>query len=72
MYFVDIAAPSGTLRSIALVPLCINQFRLVPASSADIEWIRQTLDRESRKFTTSIVMAAPGPLAVTTALSQYV
>ena len=39
MYFVDIAVTSGAVSGIELVPLCIKQFQLVPASASDTEWI---------------------------------
>ena len=37
MYFVDIAVTSGAVNGIELVPLCIKQFQLVPASASDTE-----------------------------------
>ncbi len=64
MYFADIAAKSGAVSSIALVPLRIKQFKLVPASAGDIEWLQQTLNRESRQFATSVVVTSPGHLTV--------
>lgn len=64
MYFVDIAVTSGTVSGIELIPLCIKQFQLVPASASDTAWIQQTLDRESRRFGTSVVVTAPGRLTV--------
>jgi len=62
MYFVDIAVTSGTVSGIELIPLCIKQFQLVPASASDTDWIQQTLDRESRHFGTSVVVTTPGRL----------
>jgi poly-gamma-glutamate capsule biosynthesis protein CapA/YwtB (metallophosphatase superfamily) len=64
MYFVDIAVTSGTVSGIELIPLCIKQFQLVPASASDTDWIQQTLDREGRHFGTSVVVTAPGRLTV--------
>ena len=64
MYFVDIAVTSGTVSGIELIPLCIKQFQLVPASASDTEWIQQTLNRESGQFATSVVVTAPGRLTV--------
>ena len=64
MYFVDIAVTSGAVNGIELVPLCIKQFQLVPASASDTEWIQQTLDRESGHFATSVLVTAPGRLTV--------
>ena len=62
MYFVDIAATSGAVSCIELVPLGIKQFKLVPASAGDIEWLQHTLNRESRQFATSVVVTSPGHL----------
>jgi poly-gamma-glutamate capsule biosynthesis protein CapA/YwtB (metallophosphatase superfamily) len=64
MYFVDIAATSGAVSCIELVPLGIKQFKLVPASAGDIEWLQHTLNRESRRFATSVVVTSPGHLTV--------
>ncbi|HMA57338.1 MAG TPA: CapA family protein [Pseudolabrys sp.] len=71
MYFVDIAI-SGAVSGINLVPLCIKRFQLVPASTADAEWLRKTLDRESHRFGTSVVMAAPGRLTVRSTVTSEV
>jgi poly-gamma-glutamate synthesis protein (capsule biosynthesis protein) len=71
MYFVDIAI-SGAVSGIDLVPLCIKRFQLVPASAADAEWLRKTLDRESHRFGTSVVMAAPGRLTVRSTVTSEV
>ena len=64
MYFVDIAATSGAVSCIELVPLRIKQFKLVAASAGDIEWLQQTLNRESRQFATSVAVTSPGHLTV--------
>lgn len=50
MYFADIDPASGNLLALELVPLNIRRFQLIHASSDDAEWLRQTLDRESRRF----------------------
>jgi poly-gamma-glutamate synthesis protein (capsule biosynthesis protein) len=64
MYFFDIAAIDGSVRGIEIIPLSIKQMRLVRASTADVEWIRDTLDAESRKFGTTVTTASPGRLTV--------
>jgi poly-gamma-glutamate synthesis protein (capsule biosynthesis protein) len=64
MYFIDVAATDGTISGIEIVPLSIKQMRLVQASAADVEWIRDTLDTESRKFGTIVTMASPGRLTI--------
>lgn len=62
MYFIDIALASGTVSGIEIIPLCIKKLRLVPASVTDFEWIRQTLDSESRKFATTVTATASNRL----------
>lgn len=50
----DMDAGSGDLVGLELVPFQIRRFRLNRASSADTEWLRRTIDRESAKFGTRI------------------
>ena len=69
MYFIDIAPTSGTVSGIEIIPLCIKQLRLVPASVADFEWIRQTLDSESRKFATIVTATTPSRLTASSTLA---
>jgi len=67
MYFVDIAVSSGRVSNIELVPLNIKRFQLVAPSIADIKWIQQRLDIESRLFATRVSMTTSGRLAVRSA-----
>jgi poly-gamma-glutamate capsule biosynthesis protein CapA/YwtB (metallophosphatase superfamily) len=71
MYFADIHPESKDLVALELVPLQIRKFRLTRASSKDVGWLRETLDRESRKFETQ-VLACDGRFSVSwpTPLSQ--
>ena len=64
MYFADIDPTSRTLAAAAIVPLHIRKFSLVRPSGPDIDWVRQTLDRESREFRTSVALIPPGRLAL--------
>lgn len=64
MYFADIDPLSKNLISLELVPLQIRQFRLNQPSSNDVEWLRQTLDRESQEFETRLTLTASGRLAL--------
>lgn len=64
MYIADLDPRDGTLAALDLVPLQIRQFRLVRPSGDDADWLRQTLDRESRKFGAGVVPRAGGRLAV--------
>ena len=64
MYFADIGPATRTLSAVDTVPLQIRKFTLVRPSGADIDWVQQTLDRESRRFGTEIVVIPPGRLAL--------
>jgi poly-gamma-glutamate capsule biosynthesis protein CapA/YwtB (metallophosphatase superfamily) len=64
MYFADIEPASGDVVAVAIVPLQIRNFRFVHPPSSDIDWTRQTLDRESRQFGTRVTMTSPGRLAL--------
>ncbi len=54
MYFADIDAPTGQLRALTMTPLQIKRFRLNHPRPSDVDWLRQTLDRESRAFGASV------------------
>lgn len=64
MYFVDLEPGSGKLAALEIVPLQIRQFRLVRPSRQDVDWVWQTLDRESRPFGTSVATTGESRLAV--------
>jgi poly-gamma-glutamate capsule biosynthesis protein CapA/YwtB (metallophosphatase superfamily) len=72
MYFVNIAITGGAVSNIEMIPLSIKQLRLVPASKADVEWIRQKLDSESRKFATTVTMSDPGHLIANPAVTHEI
>lgn len=64
MYFADIDPTSRTLAAAEIVPLQIRKFSLVRPSRPDIDWVRQMLERESRRFGTRIAVIPPGRLAL--------
>ena len=64
MYIADFDTESGALAALDLVPLQIRQFRLARPSDDDADWLRHTLDRESRKFGTAVVPGTGGRLAL--------
>jgi poly-gamma-glutamate synthesis protein (capsule biosynthesis protein) len=53
MYFPSLDADSGRLLSLEMVPTQVRQLRLRRASSDDARWLRETLEREGRRFETS-------------------
>jgi poly-gamma-glutamate capsule biosynthesis protein CapA/YwtB (metallophosphatase superfamily) len=64
MYFADLEPTSGTLHALKLVALQIKNFRLSRPSRQDVEWVQQTLDRESRRFGTRVTFDADQNLVV--------
>lgn len=50
MYFPTLDMQSGALVELELVPLSIRHFRLQRPSLADARWLRDTVDRECRRF----------------------
>jgi poly-gamma-glutamate capsule biosynthesis protein CapA/YwtB (metallophosphatase superfamily) len=64
MYFAGVDAASAAVVSLEIVPLQIRNFRLVRPSRQDVEWLQQTLDRESTKFGARVVPDVAGRLAL--------
>jgi poly-gamma-glutamate capsule biosynthesis protein CapA/YwtB (metallophosphatase superfamily) len=64
MYFADVEPASGNLAAADIVPLQIRQFRLVRPSAEDVDWVRQRLERECRRFGATVAAAATGRLAL--------
>jgi poly-gamma-glutamate synthesis protein (capsule biosynthesis protein) len=64
MYFARVDAASAAVAGLEIVPLQIRNFRLARPSRQDVEWLRQTLDRESRRFGARIVLDAAGRLVL--------
>ena len=55
---------SSDLVALELVPLQIKRFQLDRVASEDVNWLQQTLDRESRPFGARVGIAPEGKLAV--------
>lgn len=62
LYFLDLDPHGGELRRLGMTPLRIRRFRLCRAAPADAEWLRTTLDRESRRFGAGVELDADGRL----------
>ncbi|MBS0525812.1 MAG: CapA family protein [Proteobacteria bacterium] len=62
MYLPELDTRDGRLLSLTLVPLRLRNFRLQHASPADAGWLAQMLDRESRKYGTSVAPGTDGAL----------
>jgi poly-gamma-glutamate capsule biosynthesis protein CapA/YwtB (metallophosphatase superfamily) len=62
MYLVEMDRETGRLVSLMMTPLQIMRFRLWRAKSADVVWLRTTLDREGRALGTGVVEGPRGTL----------
>jgi poly-gamma-glutamate synthesis protein (capsule biosynthesis protein) len=57
MYFATIDCSTGHLVRLGMRPLQIHNFRLQHPSSSDRAWLRETLDRQCRRFDSHIVLS---------------
>jgi poly-gamma-glutamate capsule biosynthesis protein CapA/YwtB (metallophosphatase superfamily) len=64
MYFVRMAPLTGKLVSLEMVPMQIQRFRLQRASDLDIQWLHNTLDRESKRFNHRVELTDDNTLLV--------
>ncbi len=64
MYLPRLTIPDGALAELPLEVFRIRQFRLNRASPEDTLWLRDTLDRESRRFGTRLELRQENRLAV--------
>jgi poly-gamma-glutamate capsule biosynthesis protein CapA/YwtB (metallophosphatase superfamily) len=64
MYFVDVDPATAVVVRLEIVPLLIRNFRFAQPSRPDIEWLRQRLDRECRRFGTGVVLTGTGRLVL--------
>jgi poly-gamma-glutamate capsule biosynthesis protein CapA/YwtB (metallophosphatase superfamily) len=64
MYLARVDAASAAVVSLEIAPLQIRNFRLARPSSQDVEWLQQTLDRESRRFGVRVGLDTAGRLVL--------
>ncbi len=64
MYFVDVDPATADVVGLETVPLLIRNFRFVQSSRPDVEWLRQRLDRECRRFGTGVMLNGAGRLVL--------
>jgi poly-gamma-glutamate capsule biosynthesis protein CapA/YwtB (metallophosphatase superfamily) len=64
MYFAKVDPTNGDLLSLAMTPLQIRRFRLNTPKRADVEWLRRTLDRESKIFGAGVEIERDRKLAL--------
>jgi len=54
MYFVSVDASTGKLVSLQMTPMQIKNFKVNRTSRADALWLRDTLNREGKRFGTQV------------------
>jgi poly-gamma-glutamate capsule biosynthesis protein CapA/YwtB (metallophosphatase superfamily) len=64
MYFVSTNPSTGKLVSLSMTPMQVKRFRLNHAAANDALWLRDVLNREGKKFGTSVHLQADNTLAL--------
>ena len=64
MYFLAIDPSNGRLVRFEMTPLQIRRIRLNRASRTDAAWVRDTLNREGKRFGTRVELAADNTLTL--------
>lgn len=64
LYFASIDPATGTLAGLRMPVVQARQLRLRPAPSADVAWLRSTMERISSRFGTHFDLDAEGSLSV--------
>jgi poly-gamma-glutamate capsule biosynthesis protein CapA/YwtB (metallophosphatase superfamily) len=64
MYFVSMDPSTGNLVSMRMTPLQIKHFRLNRVSGSDALWLKNTLNRECKKFGTRIELNTDNTLTL--------
>ncbi len=54
MYFATLDSSTGKLVNLQMIPTQIKRFRVQRASTVDILWLRERLNREGKRFGTSV------------------
>jgi poly-gamma-glutamate capsule biosynthesis protein CapA/YwtB (metallophosphatase superfamily) len=64
LYFASVAAGTGTLATLHMVPMQATKMRLRHAATADSEWMRAALERVSHRFGSRISYQPDGTLTL--------
>jgi poly-gamma-glutamate synthesis protein (capsule biosynthesis protein) len=71
LYFASLAADTGTIAALHMVPMQARKMRLQHASAADGQWLRAVLDRISRRFGSRIGHQPDGALILRPPASDH-
>lgn len=66
LYFASVAASTGALISLGLVPLRVRRLRLGRAPAPDVRWLQETLDAISRDYGSRFDVDEQGTLVLRT------
>jgi poly-gamma-glutamate synthesis protein (capsule biosynthesis protein) len=64
MYFVTMNAWTGTLRRLVMTPMQRKRFRAQRVTTADAQWLRDTLQRQGGGFGTRVALQADNTLTL--------
>jgi poly-gamma-glutamate capsule biosynthesis protein CapA/YwtB (metallophosphatase superfamily) len=62
MYFPQIDPATGALRALRMQPTQMRRLQLCRPSEQDVAWLRNVLNREGRRFGTSVLLGQDGML----------
>lgn len=65
LYFATLDPATGRLTSLEMTPLRVHRFRLGRPREADLDWLHDTLDRESRRLGAAVELTGEGRLRLT-------
>jgi poly-gamma-glutamate capsule biosynthesis protein CapA/YwtB (metallophosphatase superfamily) len=64
MYFADVDSVTGKLLALRMIPTQIRRFRLNRACASDSRWLAHLLNREGKRFRTSVQTSAENSLVL--------
>ena len=64
MYFARVDASTGRLLDLAMTPVQVHRMRLRRAGPAEVDWLRETLNREGAALGTQVRLAQRGTLVL--------
>jgi poly-gamma-glutamate capsule biosynthesis protein CapA/YwtB (metallophosphatase superfamily) len=71
MYFAGIEPTTGNLVALEIIPLQIRNFQLSHPPRQDIEWLHQTLQRESLRLGSGMVLDSDGSIVLSRSTCKH-